>query len=329
VRKRRAARGSSAQVWTAARLIRFGARRFRAHRLAFGHGTLNARDEAAYLTLHALNLPLDPGAHCLSRPLSRSQVARVMALLERRILERRPAAYLTHEAWLGDFRFYTDERALVPRSFIAELLRENLAPWVRDPERIRNALDLCTGGGALGILLAHAFPRATIDAADISLDALAVARINARNYRLTRRIRLIRSDLFSALRGKRYDLIVSNPPYVRAAVMRRLPPEYRAEPAQALAGGKDGLDFVRKILRAARGHLTSGGLLVVEVGHNRRQVERDHPRTAFVWPETSAGDDCVFLLNRDQLPRPRRAMNRKAPSGRAHHRRRAGPSGRA
>jgi ribosomal protein L3 glutamine methyltransferase len=252
-----------------------------------------------------------------------------MALFSRRIRERRPAAYLTHEAWLGDFRFYIDERVLVPRSFIADLLREDLAPWIPDRGAIRTALDLCTGSGCLAILLAHAFPHARIDAVDVSAGALAVARINVREYRMSGRIRLVQSDMFSALRGKRYDLIISNPPYVRPAVMRRLPPEYRAEPVVALAGGADGLDLVRLIVRTARRHLNPGGLLVVEVGHNRRRVERAYSGVAFTWPETSGGGDCVFLLSREQLPRPHQLGNRAVASGNARRRGRDGTSGRA
>lgn len=284
-------------------IVRRGVKQFKAARLAFGHGTTNALDEAAYLTLHALRLPLDELGPHLDSPLGPRQIEKVLRLFERRIRERKPAAYLTREAWLGDFRFYVDERVIVPRSYIAELLRDDLAPWVTGPGKITTALDLCTGSGCLAILLAHSFPRARIDATDVAPAALAVARINVRRYRLGGRIRLVRSDLFSALCGKRYDLIVSNPPYVKAAIMRRLPQEYRREPEIALAGGKDGLAAVRVILQQAARHLKPGGLLVVEVGHNRRQVEKAFPRLVFTWLETSGGDDCVFLLTREQLPR--------------------------
>lgn len=272
-------------------------------RLAFGHGTTNARDEAAYLVLHALGLPhaeLEP--HLNRRPTPR-QMARVLDLFERRITERKPAAYITREAWLGEFRFYIDKRAIVPRSYIAELLRDDLAPWLAKPEEVTAALDLCTGSGCLAVLLAHSFPHATVDAADLSRNALNVARRNITDYALKRQVRLIESDLFAALRGRRYDLIVANPPYVRTAVMRRLPPEHRHEPRLALAGGGDGLDAVRIILSEAAGHLKPGGLLVVEVGHNRSLVERTFPKLAFTWPDTSGGDDCVFLLYRDPLLR--------------------------
>lgn len=283
--------------------MHYGARRFRSRGLAFGHGTVNAFDEAAYLALHALKLPLDRLEENLGRPLTRSKIATVLKLFERRVGERKPAAYLTHEAWLGDFSFYVDERVIVPRSYIAELLRHNLAPWIARRAAVRSALDLCTGSGCLAIMLAHSFPGACIDAADVSRDALKVARRNVREYALQDRIRVIASDLFAALADRRYDLIVSNPPYVRAAVMRRLPGEYRHEPQLALAGGRDGLDFVRAILDRAVAHLNPGGLLVVEAGHSRPAMERAFPRLPFTWVETSGGDNCVFLLYREELAR--------------------------
>ena len=218
-------------------------------------------------------------------------------LIERRVRTRKPLAYLVHEAWLGDHRFYVDERVLVPRSFIAELLRERLRPWVSRP--VRRALDLCTGSGCLAILLALTFPGAAVEATDISSPALAVARRNVKAYRLSRRVSLARADLFPE--QATYDLIVANPPYVSAAAMRKLPSEYRREPRIALAGGRDGLACVRRILERAADFLRPGGWLVVEVGHSRRRVERAFPRLAFIWPETSAGDDCVFLLAREDL----------------------------
>ena len=282
--------------------MRYGARRFKARHLAFGHGLIDAVDEAAYLTLHALGLPSDQLApHLALRPTPR-KIEKILALFDRRIRERKPAAYLTGEAWLGDFKFRIDERAIVPRSYIAELLRQDLAPWIAHPAKIAAALDLCTGSGCLAIMLAHSFPRARIDAADISSDALKVARRNVSEYGLRDRVRLIRSDLFAALAGRRYDLIVSNPPYVTNAAMRRLPREYRHEPRLALAGGRDGLEVTRSILRNAAFHLNPGGLLVVEIGHHRARAERVFPRTPFIWPDTSGGGDCVFLICREQLP---------------------------
>lgn len=234
-------------------------------------------------------------------------------IYSQRVVERKPAAYLTHEAWLGDYRFYVDERVIVPRSFIAELLNDPDTPWWPPAQRVRRALDLCTGSGCLAIVLAKRFSRARIDASDLSTDALNVARRNVADYRLQRKIKLIQSDYFSALRGRRYDLIISNPPYVRAAVMRKLPDEYRREPALALAGGRDGLDAVRVILEHAARHLNPGGVLMVETGHARATVERAWPRLPFMWLLTSGGDDCVFLLAaadlRRALPAPTTARS--------------------
>jgi ribosomal protein L3 glutamine methyltransferase len=282
--------------------LRWAVTRFGEAKLAFGHGTTNAYDEAAYLLLHALHLPLDRLEPFLDARLTQAERSHVAALFARRIDERVPAAYITGEAWLGEFRFHVDKRVIVPRSFIAELLPDGLAPYVGDGAAIHEALDLCTGSGCLAILLARAFPKAQLDAADISASALAVARINVKRYGLGARIRLIESNLFSALGAKRYDLIVSNPPYVTGGGMRRLPREYRHEPRIALAGGRDGLAVVRKILRAAAAHLAPRGLLVVEVGAGRRRVERAFPYIEFVWPETRAGHP-VFIATREQLLR--------------------------
>jgi ribosomal protein L3 glutamine methyltransferase len=289
-------------AWTLAELIREGTRRFRIAHLRFGHGTNRASDEAAYLALHALGLPPDATSGVLARRIGPRQARRALALFDQRILSRKPAAYLTREAWLGDFRFYVDERVIVPRSHIGGLLLERLHPWVADAGEVGAALDLCTGSGCLAILLARAFPRAKIDAAELSTAALAVARRNVRSYRLGKRIRLIKSDLFSALSGKQYDLIVTNPPYVTSAAMRRLPREYRHEPRLALAAGHDGLDAARAILRQAAAHLNPGGMLVMEVGSGRRRLERAFPRMEFTWPETP-GDGGVLVVGRDQLPR--------------------------
>ena len=282
-------------------VLRASVRRLEAARVSYGHGTTNAKDEAAWLTLHALGLPLDELEPHLDRVLTKAETDRVTALVGERIRARKPAAYLTREAWLGDYRFYVDERVIVPRSYIAELLRSDLAPWVSAPLRVRSALDLCTGSGCIAILLALAFERAKVDAADLSPDALEVARRNVSDYKLRRRVSLVQSDLFAALEDRRYDLIVSNPPYVSAAVMRTLPAEYRQEPAMALVGGRDGLDLVRQIVAEAPEHLNPGGVLVVEVGHNRKRVEQAFPRLPLVWPDTSGGDDCVFVITRQAL----------------------------
>lgn len=277
--------------------------RLKRARLAYGHGTTNAWDEAVYLVLHALKMRPDILTPFLENAISPRLCARAMMLVEQRIRRRIPAAYLTHEAWLGKYRFFVDERVIVPRSFIAELMQQRLLPWIPPRRRIRRALDLCTGSGCLAILLAKTFAAARVDGIDIDPGALAVARRNISNYRMQRRIRLLRSDMFGSLDGERYDLIIANPPYVDAVAMRKLPDEYRREPRLALASGKDGLDAVRLILREAAGHLNSKGLLVVEVGHHKRRVEAAFPQHAFIWPQTSGGDDCVFILGRDDLLR--------------------------
>ena len=282
-------------------LLREAVAQFKGAGLAFGHGTQNARDEAVYLILHTLKLPLGELDPVLDRQLSPSELEAVRAVLRRRVRERRPAAYLTREAWLGEFRFYVDERAIVPRSFIAELLRDGLAPWVADARRVRSVLDLCTGSGCLAVLAAHAFPKARIDAADLSAEALQVARRNVKDYALDKRVRLVRSNLFDHLAGRSYDLILSNPPYVNAAAMRALPREYRREPRLALAGGRDGLALVRRMLAQAAAHLNPGGMLVVEIGHNRAALEQAYPRLPFTWLDTSAGEDYVFMLHREDL----------------------------
>ena len=281
--------------------LRYAVTRFGEAGLAFGHGTTNAYDEAAYLLLHILHLPLDRLEPFLDARLTQPERVRVAEFMERRIDQRVPAAYLTHEAWLGDFRFYVDQRVIIPRSFIAELLPDGLAPYVGEADEVRAILDLCTGSGCLAILLAHAYPGAEIDAVDISSDALAVAQRNVSDYGLADRINLIRSDMFANLSEKTYDLIISNPPYVTALAMATLPPEYRHEPALALAAGEDGLDAVRTILKEAPRFLEPGGTLVVEVGHNRAAVELAFPRLPFVWLETEGSSEGVFLLTREEL----------------------------
>ena len=282
--------------------LRHAVARFDEAGLSFGHGTTNARDEAVYLILHTLKLPLDRLDPFLDRTLSTQETDAVNRVLRRRIEQRVPAAYLTNEAWLGDYRFYVDERVIVPRSYIAELLRDELSPWVKDAESIGRALDVCTGSGCLAILLTQAFPNVKVDATELSSDALEVAGKNVSDYGLEDRICLVRGDLFAGLPGP-YQLIVSNPPYVKADSMAALPPEYRAEPQLALAGGKDGLDVVRRILSGAGSLLGNDGLLVVEIGHNRKSLERAFPRLPFTWLETSAGDGFVFLLTGSQLAR--------------------------
>jgi ribosomal protein L3 glutamine methyltransferase len=283
-------------------LLRFAVSRFCAAGLVYGHGTDNAYDEAAYLVLHTLHLPLDRLEPFLDARLLAVEVNAVLDVLERRVRDRVPAAYLTNEAWLGEFRFYVDERVIVPRSHIAHILDHALAAWIPHADSVHRALDLCTGSGCLAILLAHAFRGATVDASDISAVALEVARRNILDYELGARVRPVESNLFAALGDERYDVIVSNPPYVTDTSVAGLPPEYRHEPALALAGGKDGLDVVRRILNQAKRHLTENGLLVVEMGAERETLVASYPDLEFTWLDAGADDAAVFLLERAQLP---------------------------
>jgi len=270
-------------------------KKLRAARLHYGHGTLNARDEAAYLVLRGLGLPFDSD---LSRRIQGPDGRKIEGLVKARIEQRVPVAYLLKEAWLADHSFYVDHRVIIPRSHIAELLKGRAIRSVR-PGRI---LDLCTGSGCLAILAALEFPRARVDAVDLSDEALEVARINIARYKLKDRVRLLKSDLFAAVAGEKYDLIVANPPYVDGAAMRALPREYRHEPRMALAGGTDGLVLVRQIIEGAKQHLRPGGRLVCEIGDGRRALERACPAARFTWPETAAGSDAVFVQ-----AQPRRA----------------------
>ncbi len=286
--------------------LRHAVSRFTEVGLFFGHGCDNAFDEAAWLILHTLHLPNEKLDIFLDARLTRTERLAVQRILELRIATRQPSAYLTHEAWLGEFPFYVDERVIVPRSYFAELLAEGFSPWIEEPGQVKTALDLCTGSGCLAILMAHAFPDARIDAVDLSADALNVARRNVADYELEQRIRLVESDLFEGLATRRYDLILSNPPYVTAEAMRTLPPEYRHEPSLALAAGEDGLDIVRLIIDRAHTHLKPHGLLAVEVGHNSDIVERAFPNLPFTWIDSESAEGKIFILQREQLPRSKR-----------------------
>ncbi len=283
-----------------AEAIRRTAARFARARLYFGHGTETAADEAAWLVGHVCAIAPEKLKAKLSRTLTAAQARKLDALASLRIATRKPLAYLLKEAWFAGMKFYVDERVIVPRSLTAEFILERFEPWVR-PKRVRRILDLCTGSGCMAIALAKSFPRARVDAVDISQDALAVARVNVRRHRLTKRVRLVRSDLFEQLKGGRYDLIVSNPPYVTASEMKALPREYRHEPRLALEAGRAGLDVIRRILARAEDHLTPDGVLVVETGNSRRRLETAFPRLPFVWLATSTGDDSVFLLTATEL----------------------------
>ena len=265
----------------------------------FGHGTQSAFDEAAWLVLWRLGLPLDDLDSVAERTVSAEDISHVEALIEQRISTRQPAAYLTQEAWLQGVPFYVDERVIIPRSFIAELLADgSIDPWLS--EDTARVLDLCTGNGSLAVLAAMTYPDVAVDAADISRDALAVARINVERHALTDRITLIESDGLAACQGP-YDLILCNPPYVNAGSMARLPAEFRAEPALALAGGEDGMDFIRALFNDAVQHLSENAVLVLEIGNERENFERAFPQLQPLWFETSAGSDQVMLITRQQL----------------------------
>jgi len=293
--------GAAHNLYTVRDYLRFAVSRFNHAELFFGHGSSDAYDEAAYLILHTLHLPPDRLEPFLDARLTDSERAEVLNIIQRRVEQRVPAAYLTHEAFLGDFSFYVDERVIVPRSFIAELLREQFSPWIAEPEEIGSVLDLCTGSGCLAILAAHAFPNANVDAVDLSPDALAVAERNIADYELQDRVNPIESDLFTKLGSGQYDLIISNPPYVDAESVAALPQEYLHEPELALGSGHDGLDATRVILEQAAQHLTDNGILVVEVGHNRDALEAAYPNLPFTWLDVSAGDEFVFMLHRNDL----------------------------
>lgn len=282
-------------------LLRYAVTRFNTANLFFGHGSSNALDEAAYLILHTLKLPLDKLDPFFDARLLQSEVDGVLRVIDQRADERLPAAYITNEAWLGGYRFYVDQRVIVPRSFIAEMIPEQFSPWVNNPDKVENILELCTGSACLPILLSDAFVNAQIDAVDISPDALAVAERNVKEYELQDRITLIESDLYANVPDRKYDLIVTNPPYVNAVSMSKLPPEYLAEPQIALAGGEDGMDLIRTIVEGARTRLAPHGLLVVEVGNERAYAEAAFADLDLTWVTTSAGDDMVFLITADQL----------------------------
>ena len=292
---------TTTQFTTPRDLLRYAVSRFNGAKLFFGHGSVEAFDEAAYLILHTLKLPLDKLEPFLDARLLPDEVLQVLAVVERRAVERVPAAYITNEAWLGTYAFYVDERVLVPRSFIAELVPERFSPWVIDPDAVENILELCTGSGCLAIMMADAFQNSVVDAVDISPDALAVAERNIREYKLEGRVNPIASDLYQNVPFKKYDLIVTNPPYVNSDSMSKLPQEYLREPHIALDGGADGMDLVRKIIDGAADYLTPEGILMVEIGNEREYAEAAFGHLGLTWLTTSAGDDMVFLLTAEQL----------------------------
>lgn len=281
--------------------LRFTVSQFEASDIFYGHGTDNAYDEAVWLLLSTLHLPHDTLNNFLDARLTTAERETLATRIEKRVNLHTPTAYLVNEAWLQGFQFYVDERVIVPRSFIAELLNNHLHPWVEFPEMIESAADICTGSGCLGVLLANSFPNAAIDVIDISPDAIAVANMNIEKYGLSEQITAIESDMFSALTGRQYDVIISNPPYVDAPSMAELPAEYQNEPQLALGSGADGLDHTHTILREAAQYLNDDGLLIVEIGHNRDALIAAYPDLPFTWLEVSSGNQFVFLLTKSQL----------------------------
>ncbi len=292
---------NQAALTTIRDFIRWAASRFNEAGLFFGHGTANALDEAVALVLHTLHLPYDLPMHYFDAALTKKERHQLAAIIERRISERVPAAYLTREAIFAGLSFYVDERVLVPRSPFAELIEERFEPWIA-PDQLGHVLDLCTGSGCIAIACAYAFPDVRIDAVDLSTDALQVAEINVKRHQLENWVRLIQSDLFAALpKNRQYDLIVSNPPYVARAEWEQLPAEYHAEPDIGFTGGENGLDLVLQILAKARSFLAKKGILVVEVGSSAQTLQDLLPEVPFYWLDFERGGDGVFLLTAEQL----------------------------
>ena len=282
--------------------LRYAVSQFEDSDVFFGHGTSNAYDEAVWLIFGFLHLPHDTIENFLDAHLTSKEKKDLSFLIEKRINDKIPTAYLLNEAWLRDYKFYVDERVIVPRSLIAESLSENLYPWINDPEKIYSALDLCTGSGCLGIMMAHSFQNAMIDLVDLSEKALQVAEINVNHYGLHDRIELIQSDLFNGLEGKKYDLIISNPPYVNQTSVDSFPMEFLKEPSIALGSGEDGLDHTIRIIHEAKQHLNDDGMLIVEIGHNKEILLKKFPKLQFQWLDVSLGNDFVFMLEKSQLP---------------------------
>lgn len=292
---------ATSELFTIRDWIRYAVSQFEASDVFYGHGTDNAYDEAVWLIMSGLHLPMDTLNNFLDARITADERIKLANFIEQRITKHTPTAYLLKEAWLQGLKFYVDERVLIPRSFIAELLADGLSSWIEFPEMVESAADICTGSGCLGILLASVLPNAEIDVIDISQDAIDVANINIANYSLQEQVMAIKSDMFTALKGKKYDLIISNPPYVDAPSMAALPQEYQNEPQLALGSGDAGLDHTHTILREAANYLNDDGILIVEIGHNREALEAAYPNIIFNWLEVSSGNEFVFLLTKSQL----------------------------
>ncbi|WP_298597211.1 50S ribosomal protein L3 N(5)-glutamine methyltransferase [Zoogloea sp.] len=293
--------GPLAELVTVRDWLRYAVTRFNRAGCFYGHGLQDAYDEAVYLILHTLALPLDRLEPFLDACIPGDEREDILEVIEKRAVDRLPAAYITGEAWLGDFRFEVDKRVIIPRSYFAELLQDGFSPWVQDPDAVTAAMDMCTGSGCLAILMAFAFPNAEIVAVDISQDALDVAAANIAAYGLEDRIRLVKSDGFAQVPEQRFDFILSNPPYVTREAMEALPAEYLHEPGLALGSGEDGLDLVRKLLADAPRYLAPEGLLAIEVGHNRAIVDAAFPALSPTWLTAPSGDDKIFILEAGQL----------------------------
>jgi ribosomal protein L3 glutamine methyltransferase len=292
---------ATSELFTIRDWIRYAVSQFEASDVFYGHGTDNAYDEAVWLIMSGLHLPMDTLNNFLDARITADERIKLAHFIEQRITKHTPTAYLLKEAWLQGLKFYVDERVLIPRSFIAELLADGLSSWIEFPEMVESAADICTGSGCLGILLASVFPNAEIDVIDISQDAIDVANVNIANYSLQEQVTAIKSDMFTALKGKKYDLIISNPPYVDAPSMAALPQEYQNEPQLALGSGDAGLDHTHTILHEAANYLNDDGILIVEIGHNREALEAAYPNIIFNWLEVSSGNEFVFLLTKSQL----------------------------
>jgi ribosomal protein L3 glutamine methyltransferase len=293
---------AQANLRTIRDVLRYAVTRLNESGVFFGHGQADAVDEALLLVLRGLQLPLDRADLFLDAFLTHAEINSALQMIEQRARKRVPVAYLLREAWLQGYRFYVDERTIIPRSFIAELLKDGLTPWVQKPDEVGDVLDLCTGSGCLAVIAADVFARAQVDAVDVSPDALSVARRNIADYQLTARVQALQSDLYGDLPSKRYDIILCNPPYVTDESMAALPREYQHEPRLALAGGADGMAVVRRVVRGARGYLKRGGMLFVEVGGGRAAAEQVLKDVPLTWLTTSDGDDTVFMARQEELP---------------------------